>query len=88
MNLNDVLRLLRIAHDYTICDLAAKLDVSRSHLSRVERGEKNPSKELIRKYSDFFKISMETIEFFDTQKNKENMEYQKLLLLVLNKICK
>ncbi len=82
-----VLKALRIANDYSIKDLAAKLGVSPSHISRIESGEKIPSEELIKKYSEVLKVRVSTIKFFSTEENKKNLKYQELLLLVLQKMC-
>lgn len=82
-----VLKALRVANDYSIKDLAEKLQVSSSHISRIEAGEKNPSEELIKKYSKLFGVRVSTIKFFDSEKNKKNLKYQEVLLLVLQKMC-
>ena len=69
-----VLKALRVVNDYSIKDLAEKLQISSSHISRVESGEKNPSEELIKKYSELFGIKVSTIKFFDSEKNKKNLK--------------
>jgi transcriptional regulator with XRE-family HTH domain len=62
--LNKALRLIRIFHDLTQKDLANKLQISKSYLSELESGKKNPTLEIITKYSEQFDIPLSSIMFF------------------------
>jgi transcriptional regulator with XRE-family HTH domain len=62
--LKDALRLIRVFHDLSQKDLAQKLDISKSYLSEVESGKKNPTIDLLNRYSDIFNIPMSSIMFF------------------------
>jgi transcriptional regulator with XRE-family HTH domain len=62
--LNEALRLLRVYHDLKAVELAEKLGLSQSYLSEIERGKKEPSIELIRRYAEIFNTSPSSILFF------------------------
>ena len=62
--LNEALRLIRIFHDITQRDMAARLQIVPSYLSEIEGGKKEPTMQLLRRYSDEFKIPMSSILFF------------------------
>lgn len=66
-NLSEALRLIRVFHDLKQVELAARLNVSRSHLSEIEKGVKTPSLELIGKYSLEFNIPSSSILFFSEE---------------------
>ena len=85
--MNEVLRLLRIAKGYSISEMAEKLGKSQPFISRIESGQKTPSDELLRKYSEVLHIKFSTIMFFFKEKNENELEYEELLLLILQKIC-
>jgi transcriptional regulator with XRE-family HTH domain len=70
--LNKALRLIRIFHDLTQKDLAEKLKISRSYLSEIESGKKNPTLEIIVSYSEQFDIPMSSIMFFSESMNSED----------------
>lgn len=84
--MNEVLRLLRIAHDYSIKETAELLGVTPSFISKIENGVKRPSDELIKRYSRVFRVSTKTIKFFDEEHKKNDYRYQELMLLILEKI--
>jgi len=86
--MNQVLKLLRIANGWSVTEMAEKLNVSQSFLSKVESGNKKPSRELVQKYSEVLKMKVSAIEFFDEERAENNMDYQELLLEILKKIVK
>lgn len=86
--MNEVLKLLRIAHGYKVSELADMLKITQPYLSQIEKGCRKPSDDLLKKYCEVFKIKLSTIKFFDKEKNSKNLKYQELLLLILQKICK
>ena len=49
--LAQALRLIRVFHDVKQNELAARLGISKSHLSEIESGRKQPRLELIERYS-------------------------------------
>ena len=62
--LNEALRLIRVFHDLKQFELAERLNVSKSHISEIESGNKKPSLELIERYSAEFNIPASSIMFF------------------------
>ena len=67
--LSEALRLTRVFHDVKQADLANKLGISKSYLSEIEKGKKQPKIELIERYSSEFNIPISSILFF-----AENLE--------------
>ena len=69
--LNEALRLIRIFHDMKQTDLCEEFGISKSYLSEIESGKKNPSMDLIQKYADFFEIPASSIMLF-SEKIEQN----------------
>lgn len=65
--ISEALRLIRVFHDVKQRDLSIALGISTSYLSEIERGRKQPSIEIIQKYSDEFRIPISSILFFSEQ---------------------
>lgn len=87
--MNRILKNLRIAHDFSLKDLAEKLNVSPSFVSQIERGVKKPNDQMLEKYSKVFCVSKEALKSFE-QKEKDsiNMSNVSLLYYMLDKIIK
>ena len=62
--LSEALRLIRVFHDVKQTELARRLGISKSHLSEIESGKKQPRMELIERYSAQFGIPSSSIMFF------------------------
>lgn len=69
--INEVLRLLRIFHGYKSIELAKKIGISQSYLSEIENGKKDPSLEILKKYSETFKIKVSTLLLFSEELEKD-----------------
>ncbi len=74
--INKALRLLRTYHDYSQTELCSELGVSNSYLSEIESGKKQPSLDILRKYSEYFDLPLSSILFFaedlETKKATDN----------------
>ena len=64
MVLSEALRLIRIFNDLKQKELAQRLEISNSHLCEIEAGKKQPTIELINRYSQEFGIPCSSILFF------------------------
>ena len=62
--LSEALRLLRIFHDLKQNELAERLELSKSYISELEKGNRTPSLEVVDKYSREFNIPVSSILFF------------------------
>jgi transcriptional regulator with XRE-family HTH domain len=62
--LGNALRLMRVFHDLKQNELAGKLGISNAHLSEIESGKKQPSMQLLNRYSEEFDIPLSSILFF------------------------
>ncbi len=62
--INEALRLIRVFHDMKQVDLAEQLGISKSYISEIEKGTKNPSLDLVEKYSKLFSLPISAIMFF------------------------
>jgi len=72
-NLSEALRLLRTYHDINQSTLAIQLEISRSYLSEIESGKKQPSLDLLKKYSEHFSVPVSTILLFS--ESVENTDF-------------
>jgi len=61
--LNQALRLIRTYHDLSQTELSKELGISNSHLSELESGKKQPTIELLGRYSCRFDIPLSSILF-------------------------
>ena len=87
-NIGEVLRLLRISYDLSISELSQKTKISKSYITEIEKGEKNPSDKILKNYSDGLEIPEETLKYFLNNYSKKHLSYQKLLIEILKRIAK
>lgn len=69
--LHKALRLLRIFHDLSQKDLAAKLGVTKSYVSEIEAGKKIPALQLLERYAQVLNLPLSSILFFSENIGKE-----------------
>ncbi|AWK88040.1 helix-turn-helix transcriptional regulator [Azospirillum thermophilum] len=69
--LNEALRLLRVFHDLSQKDLAAKLGVTKSYVSEIEAGKKKPTLQLLERYAQVYGMPLSSIMFFAENLGKE-----------------
>ena len=62
--LGKALRLLRVFHDLSQTEVAKRLSVHKSWISEIEAGNKQPTLDLLEKYSAVFDIPVSSIMFF------------------------
>lgn len=70
--LNKALKIIRTFHDVSQSEMSGRLGISNSYLSEIESGKKQPSIEILTRYSESFEIPLSSILFFS-----ENMDNPK-----------
>ncbi len=70
--LGAALRSLRVFHDLSQTDAAGKLEISKSYLSEVEAGKKEPTLALLSRYAEVFSVPLSSVLFFSEQMGKAN----------------
>lgn len=71
--LHEALRLLRAYHDLTQTQLCAELGISNSFLSEIESGKKQPTLDLLSKYSERFGIPISSLLFFSEKLGEQGI---------------
>lgn len=85
-NLN-VFRLLRIARNLKVKDVAEELSITPAYIHAIENGEKFPSGRLLRDYAKVLGVKEDTILNFKPEEQK-NPKFENALLYLLQIICK
>lgn len=62
--LGAALRSLRVFHDLSQTDAAARLEISKSFLSELESGKKEPTLALLSRYAAVFAVPLSSLLFF------------------------
>lgn len=83
--LNQALRLIRTFYDISQSELSSALGISNSYLSEIESGKKQPTIEILTKYSEKFDIPLSSILFF-SENLDSNKPSDKIRLHVAKKI--
>lgn len=84
-NLN-IFRLLRIARDKKVKELANDLLVTPAYINAIEKGERKPSERLVRDYARVLNVDPQVIKtFLETPNYNTNFEH--FLLSLLQTIC-
>lgn len=84
-NLN-IFRLLRIARDKKVKDLANDLLVTPAYINAIEKGDRIPSERLIRDYAEALNVDEEIIKTF-SKATPSNITFEHFLLSLLQTIC-
>ncbi len=58
------LKVIRSFYGISQSDLSSRLGISNSYLSEIESGKKQPTIELLSRYSELFEIPLSSILFF------------------------
>lgn len=83
----NIFRLLRIARNMKVKEIAEKLSITPAYVHAIENGKKFPSKRLLRDYAEVLGVKEETILTFKPEKQK-NPKFENALLYLLQIICK
>lgn len=82
----NVFRLLRIARDKRVKDLAEELSISTAYINAIENGDKFPSDRLLRDYAKALGVNEEVIRMFKPEEYKDQ-KFENALLYLLKIIC-
>lgn len=82
----NIFRLIRIAKNIKVKDLAEELAVSTAYINAIENGDRFPSKRLLRDYAVALGVDEEVILTFQPEKYK-NKRFENVLLSILQMIC-
>lgn len=83
----NVFRLLRIARNLKVKDLAQELSVSSAYINAIENGERFPSDRLLRDYAIALGVDQEVFLTFKPEK-QQNKCFENVLLSLLQIISK
>lgn len=84
--LNNALRLIRVFHDLKQNEAADRLSISKSYLSELEKGSKEPSLEILRRYEKVFDIPVSSILFFSEKIDERNPTTERARTFVASKV--
>ena len=82
----NIFRLLRIARDIKVKDLAQELSVTPAYINAIENGERFPSDRLLKDYAQALGVEKDTILNFKLEYQK-NKKFENVLLTLLQMIC-
>ena len=83
----NVFRLLRIARNIRIKEVADELSITPAYVHAIESGKNFPSGRLLRDYAKVLGVSEETILNFKPEENKKDLVFENTLLRLLQIIC-
>ena len=76
-NIGEILRVLRIAYDLSITDLSEKIRISKSYITEVEKGKKNPSYKILEKYQEGLNIPKDVVSLEEIHYGSKKEEKRK-----------
>lgn len=83
--INKALRLIRTFHDVNQSEMSCRLGISKSYLSEIESGKKQPTLDILEKYSAEFEIPLSSILFF-SESIDSNKLGEKFRLVLAKKV--
>jgi len=83
---NNVYRLLRIARDLKVKDIADQLNVTPAYINAIESGKREPSIKLISEYAKVLNVDENTLFHF-RDPNNQPKTFETFLLAILNRIA-
>lgn len=73
----EIFRITRVAYGYKLDEMATFLEISKSMLSLIEKGQRRVTKDILEKY----------LRFFEVEETKFEKTQEKVLNLVKKKAC-
>lgn len=84
---NNVYRLLRIARDMKVKDVAELVGVTPAYISAIEAGKREPALDKIPAYAKALRVDENTLFYFRESSNHQGV-FESFLLAILEKITK
>lgn len=72
--IGETLKYLRIFNDYKMIQLSKEIGLSQGYISEIESGRKQPTLQVLEKYSEFFDIKISTIMLFSESLDKDDLK--------------
>lgn len=85
-NKNNIFRLLRIARDLKVKDLAELLRVTPAYINAIENGLKTPSSRLVKDYAEVMEVEESIILKYMQEETTD--KFEKMMLSLLRYILK
>ena len=85
-NATNIYRLLRIARNMPVKDLAVELRVTNAYINAIENGSRTPSSRLNRDYAEALGVEEDLILNF-SKDNADESRFEWLMLKLLQSIC-
>ncbi len=70
--LNETLKSIRLFNKYSQTELARALGVSKSQISEIESGTRNPSSKVLKSYSEHFGMPLSSIYYLSEKLEKRD----------------
>lgn len=82
---NNVYRLLRIARDLKVKDIAEEVGVTPAYISAIEAGKREPALDKISSYAKALRVDENTLFYFREASSHQG-KFEAFLLAILQKI--
>lgn len=79
MDIGEAIKFLRSRRNISQVELAEKVEITQGFLSLIEKGEREPGFELVKKISETLKVPEQLIFLLTCPKNPKQKQYEKPL---------
>lgn len=86
--IGDILKRTRTIYGYKASDMSEMLQISKSYLSEIENNKKQPSLELLEKYSEIYEMKLSSLillseNYDDANKNNKGDKFIRTMMIKL-----
>lgn len=86
--IGDILKRTRTIYGYKASDMSELLQISKSYLSEIENNKKQPSLELLEKYSEIYEMKLSSLillseNYDDANKNNKGDKFIRNMMIKL-----
>lgn len=83
MKIGEIIKIFRIVNQVTTCQLAEKVEVTQTFITKIEKGRKQVPPRLLEKIAEAFDIEEDVIIKISRDSEKNSWSFQKTLFEVL-----